>query len=289
MKIFISWSGERSKRVAELLKGWLKCVIQACEPWVSTEDISRGAIWFSAINDQLANVTSGIVCLTAENKEKPWILFEAGAMAKGITSNKVYTFLIDLKPSMIQNPLAQFNHTMPVKEEIKKLINSINIDLGERSLDKETIDSVFDTYWSQFKTKFDIIIKETEQTVVKIDLTDKEILLQLLEESKKMRMDLVGGYHSIQQNLEHTQMKILEQNYKQQFFNEDNFWRKFKDAIIKSFNENDYPTTDAKTNNIILDLHQKGYSVEEIFDALKTEGLTRTEIKKIIESGDEVK
>ncbi len=46
MKIFVSWSGKRSKAVAELMSDWLKCVIQASQPWISTRDIDRGAIWF---------------------------------------------------------------------------------------------------------------------------------------------------------------------------------------------------------------------------------------------------
>lgn len=282
MKIFISWSGDRSKKVAEFLKGWIKCVIQACEPWVSTEDISRGAVWFSSINDHLANVTSGIVCLTNENKERPWILFEAGAMAKGITSNKVYTFLIDLTPQAIQNPLAQFNHTLPIKEDLRKLVNSINIDLGEKSLDKETIDSVFETYWPQFETKFENIIAETEKKEIKVELTEKEILYQLLDESKKMHVNIISSYHSIQQSLAHTHDKILEQSYKNQFYGEEHFWKKFKDAIIKSFDENDDLPINSKSKNIVLDLNLKGYSVNEIYEALKTEGITRKEIRDII-------
>lgn len=41
MKIFVSWSGKRSKAVAELMSDWLKCVIQASQPWISTRDIDR--------------------------------------------------------------------------------------------------------------------------------------------------------------------------------------------------------------------------------------------------------
>ncbi|HHM2111315.1 TPA: toll-Interleukin receptor, partial [Klebsiella pneumoniae] len=61
MKVFISWSGQRSKAVAELFNDWLKCVIQASQPWISTRDIDRGAIWFSEINDKLKDVSVGIV------------------------------------------------------------------------------------------------------------------------------------------------------------------------------------------------------------------------------------
>ena len=89
MRVFLSWSGERSRRVAELLDDWLQCVIQAADPWMSSKDIDRGALWFSEITDQLANTAIGVVCLTKENKNKPWILFESGALAKGISSNRV--------------------------------------------------------------------------------------------------------------------------------------------------------------------------------------------------------
>ena len=42
MKIFVSWSGKRIKAVAELMSDWLKCVIQASQPWISTRDIDSG-------------------------------------------------------------------------------------------------------------------------------------------------------------------------------------------------------------------------------------------------------
>ena len=111
MKIFISWSGDRSRAVAELLRDWIKCVLQATQPWISARDIDRGAIWFSEIGNQLQDCTVGIICITQENKNKPWILFEAGALAKGLTSSRVCTLLVDLTPADLQNPLAQFNHT----------------------------------------------------------------------------------------------------------------------------------------------------------------------------------
>lgn len=126
MKVFISWSGNRSRLVAELLHNWIQCVIQAVEPWVSSHDIDRGAVWFSQISNELGTSTQGIICLTRDNKDKPWILFEAGALAKGLTSSRVYTLLIDLKPENIKDPLAQFNHTLPTKDDLYKLVLSIN-------------------------------------------------------------------------------------------------------------------------------------------------------------------
>lgn len=64
MKIFISWSGERSQKIAELFKDWIQCVIQAAKPWISSHDVDRGALWYTEISKTLADSQFGILCLT---------------------------------------------------------------------------------------------------------------------------------------------------------------------------------------------------------------------------------
>ncbi len=186
MRVFISWSGERSRRIAELLDDWLQCVIQAADPWMSSKDIDRGALWFSEISDQLANTSIGIICLTKENKLKPWILFESGALAKGISSNRVCTFLIDLKPTDIENPLAQFNHTKPDKEGVWELVRTINLSLKEKGLKETTLEKVFETYWKQFEDKFKVILKETPDTELEEARSENDILLEVLSSVRMM-------------------------------------------------------------------------------------------------------
>lgn len=154
MKVFISWSGDRSKAVAELLDEWLQCVLQAIDPWMSSKDIDRGSLWFSEITDQLADTKIGVICLTQDNKTKPWILFEAGALAKGISSSRVCTFLIDLEPTDVGNPLAQFNHTFPNHDGVYELLRTINSSLGDRALKEKVLEKVFETYWPQFEDGF---------------------------------------------------------------------------------------------------------------------------------------
>jgi hypothetical protein len=180
MKIFISWSGERSKKVAELLDDWIQCVIQAVDPWMSSKDIDRGALWFTEITDQLASTSIGIVCLTKENRNKPWILFESGALAKGLTSNRVCTFLIDLAPTDLENPLAQFNHTFPVRDSVWELVRTINLSLKENALKESVLSKVFDTYWVQFENDFKEIIASTPETEVTTKRKDNDIMLDVL-------------------------------------------------------------------------------------------------------------
>jgi len=82
MEIFISWSGDRSKVIAEALNGWIPKVIQrlAQHVWMSASDIDPGQRWNREVAEKLAGSTFGILCLTEENLNAPWILFEAGAI-----------------------------------------------------------------------------------------------------------------------------------------------------------------------------------------------------------------
>lgn len=41
MKVFISWSGNKSHKVAMIFREWLPSVIQSLEPYVSSEDIDK--------------------------------------------------------------------------------------------------------------------------------------------------------------------------------------------------------------------------------------------------------
>lgn len=172
--------------VAELLDTWLQCVIQAVDPWMSSKDIDRGSLWFSEINDQLQNTTIGIICLTQENKNKPWILFEAGALAKGLSNSRVCTFLIDLEPTDVGTPLSQFNHTFPSQGGLWELVRTLNSSLKEKGLKEKTLELVFETYWPKFELDFRKILEETPQSDHVEKRSEDEILLEILSSTRTM-------------------------------------------------------------------------------------------------------
>ena len=186
MKVFISWSKSRSKAVAEILDDWLQCVLQAVDPWMSSKDIDRGSLWFNKISDQLSTTNLGIVCLTKENKENPWILFESGALAKGLSSSRVCTLLIDLKSEDVDDPLAQFNHTYPTREGIYSLVSTINSTLGDQALREGVLEKVFDTYWPQFEERFAEALKKHPIREVPIERTQEDIMTEVLRSVRRM-------------------------------------------------------------------------------------------------------
>lgn len=209
MKVFISWSGQRSKVVAEIFSDWLKCVIQASQPWISTRDIDRGAIWFSEINDKLKDVSVGVVFLTQENKNKPWILFETGALAKGLTTNRVCTFLIDLKPADLQDPLAQFNHTAPNENSVWELTRTINTCLVEKALDERILKQVFNTYWPQFEQSFETALNDFPPDEIIPPRSEQDILSEILNNTRV----LTQRVRALENNKNETSEIIIENNY----------------------------------------------------------------------------
>ena len=105
MKVFISWSGERSRLMAQALAEWFPRVIQAVQPWVSDDNITKGERWSTRIGTSLSEHKIGIVCVTPENYQAPWLLFEAGALSKVIGDAKVCPLLLGMFLSSEKVPI----------------------------------------------------------------------------------------------------------------------------------------------------------------------------------------
>lgn len=186
MNIFLSWSGARSHAVAELLKDWLSSVIQASRPWISSQDIDKGSLWFDDINDRLRETSTGIVCLTQENKNQPWILFEAGALAKGLTKARVCTLLIDLEPKDVQPPLSQFNHTLPDEAGMKALVSTLNKGLGENALSERALENAFEAHWPRFKKDFAKALHDHKGDTKAKGRSPEEVMNEILENTRQL-------------------------------------------------------------------------------------------------------
>lgn len=194
MKIFISWSGSKSQEVAKILKQWIPCVIQSVEPYFSSADIDKGARWSTDIAKELQDASFGILCVTKENLSSSWLNFEAGALSKSIDQSKVCPFLVDLKPSDIQNsPILQFQMTSATKEDVLKLFESINANLGEKQLNETVLSTTFDTFWPKIDEALQSV---TEKNTTNNTITLEEKNLQPLEEI----LELVRYQHKLLKN-----------------------------------------------------------------------------------------
>jgi hypothetical protein len=109
MHIFVSWSGERSKTAALGLKSLLEDMFQQAVEVFISDHINPGENWAQRLGVELEQSQFGVLCLTQENFQAPWLLFEAGAVAKKFGFTRVVPYLIDELPDTAdRSPLAQF-------------------------------------------------------------------------------------------------------------------------------------------------------------------------------------
>lgn len=180
-KIFISWSGELSRQLAEAVRNWLPGVLQYVKPYFTPDDIEKGTKWSTEIIKELEESEVGIICLTRDNLNKPWILFEAGALSKNFGKSKVCTLLFGIDSSDLTGPLTGFQDTKFNKTDFKKLIESINKEGGDAKLDSKILDDVFEMWWGKLEETVNIILSGYKEQDTSPTRSEREILEEILE------------------------------------------------------------------------------------------------------------
>jgi hypothetical protein len=159
MNVFISWSGNRSKHVAFALRSWLPEVAHSVDPFMSDEDIDKGVKGLNTIDTKLKDSDCGVLCLTPENLNSPWINYESGALAKTIDKSNLWTYLFDLTVDGLRNanlPISALQHTTTNKDDTKKLVRSIH-KRAKSSLSTSKIDKQFEQCWPELKKELDSV------------------------------------------------------------------------------------------------------------------------------------
>jgi hypothetical protein len=190
MRVFISWSGKRSAALAHALREWLPTVIQAVEPWMSESDIDQGARWSPEIATQLEQAHVGVICLTPDNVLSPSLHFEAGALSKALDKSLVCTYLLELEPTDLRWPLADFQATRANREETKKLLMTINKALVEQALPSDRLDKAFERWWPELEVQIAKLPRRSDNAS-KTSRSDRELLQEILELLRNRRMEEV--------------------------------------------------------------------------------------------------
>jgi hypothetical protein len=158
MKVFLSWSGELSHKLACAFRDWLPQLLNAVTPYVSSEDIDKGERWSTDIAKELEASNFGIVLVTASNLKAPWLNFEAGALSKTVSRSNVVPFLFGIKRSEVHGPLLQFQSTLYEKSDVEKLVQSVNRQLPEDDRRTEALlHAAFEVWWPHLQTKLDAL------------------------------------------------------------------------------------------------------------------------------------
>ena len=207
MKVFLSWSGELSHKTAIIFRDWLPSVIQSIVPYVSSEDIDKGARWSTDIAKELEESTYGILCVTKENVHAPWLTFEAGALSKTMTKSAVSPFLFDIKRSEVNGPILQFQSTIFDKEDLRKLVYSLNRACGEDTLTDERLEKAFQVWYPSLEQQLNTLLQNRPQIPV-VDPEEETIdsSSEILEEI----LDLTRNNQKLLRNPEGDFLKEIE-------------------------------------------------------------------------------
>ena len=188
MKVFISWSGKTSGEIARVFHEWLPCVIQMIKPFYSEDDIEKGVRGNTTMGKELEEASAGILCVTRENLDAPWIMFEAGALSKKLDVSRVCPILFqDLQPTDLKGPLTQFQAARFNKDDIYKMLTMLNNQLGENALNSKTLENVFETFWLKLQSKVGEVLSKTSQSPKQPVRSDRELLEEILVIVRSMK------------------------------------------------------------------------------------------------------
>jgi hypothetical protein len=157
MRVFVSWSKSRGKRVADALRTWLPSMNHHIEPWVSAE-IEAGKRWRDKLYQRLEETNVGIICVTPESVNSPWLNFEAGALAKSAQRGVVCPYLFELDPDdddhhpIRAGPLADYQFAKADYDGTLHLLRTMNGALQKQLRKPEgTLLKDFESSWPQLK------------------------------------------------------------------------------------------------------------------------------------------
>jgi len=135
-------------------KAFIPCVIQSVNAFLSSSDLEPGARWGEGLDLALEEADIGILCLTQDNKDEPWILFEAGALAKKVGTARVVPFLLDLTPGQLKPPLGRFNAREFKREDVFGIVGMIRNQHDPISrLGEATFKRSFNAFYPRFEKK----------------------------------------------------------------------------------------------------------------------------------------
>lgn len=178
MKVFISWSMERSQKVSEAIREWLPLILNGpLDLFVSSKDIAPGQRWQHIIKGQL-EANYALACVTRENQREPWLNFEAGAIGKNAES-RVMVIALDLAKGEVENPLGQFQSVEWNKDEMLLVLTALN-KLSDSPKEDEVLRELFDTFWPKIDAIVKTILDRREETTP-VRRTAESMLEELLE------------------------------------------------------------------------------------------------------------
>lgn len=184
MKVFISWSGEVSKRLGALVGEWLECTLLNIEAIYTPKYLRAGTQGTAHLYRLLEEVHTGILIYTPESINSQWMIFEAGALFKSAEQSIIIPLLFHLEYEHLPGPIQTYQWKVFGKEQLFQVLQAVNQQLGQQQIKEEKLRYVFEREWPEF-------YKEVQQALLEIKpipsktAADLSLLLQTTQQLQK--------------------------------------------------------------------------------------------------------
>jgi hypothetical protein len=152
MRLFISWSGGRSYRLAAVLKKWHERHFSdgGIRVFASSE-IPKGSLCLPAVNAELQQADAGLACLAAKTLDSHWMFFQAGTLSTAVALQtgeaRTLTYMLGVDPAALQGPLSAYQLTVATMEDRFLPVNSLLGYLKRDQMGVGAFTRVWDDLW----------------------------------------------------------------------------------------------------------------------------------------------
>ncbi|OII10511.1 hypothetical protein BIU97_10310 [Curtobacterium sp. MCBA15_009] len=210
MKIFISWSGEPERAVAEALKAALPtlCAVEV-DVFVSSKSIAKGADGIEVINAELRSAAYGVVLISKSNQEAPWLNYEGGWLAS--LGCPVSTVLLDLRISDITTPLAprqatNFEDENDMADLLKQVATAAN-----KNLPDQAFEALLAVVWPSIRDSWKPLEGDDGNEPIR---SDSDMLSELVERVRRIEQTGEAAFSLNRKRSEFSQPDVSEPRIK---------------------------------------------------------------------------
>ncbi len=194
VKIFISWSKNLSRELAQETKIFLEKVFNYSIEFFFSPDMYKGTCVDQKIHESLLTFDKCLVCITADNFKNPWLLYESGVIYGANYHKNTGTIVVPILfenipewSSWVDKPLNRYvpiqinsvnNEFESGKQDfynfVQQLSNEYNIKIND-----------FDTNWEKYKSKIQQILAKNQL----IPTECQDIVYKLMEDSNNFTLN----------------------------------------------------------------------------------------------------
>lgn len=179
MQVFMSWSGNVSRDVAETLASFIQHVVRGVTTFVSTHDIDAGDRWEDRISEELERTHHAILCVTRDNQCSCWLNYEAGALGKALGRAKVIPYTLGFPPGEMQTgPLSRFQGVENNEDGTWSLVRTLNHAMSSPN-EEGFVREDFDLWWPRLRLKMSEIVAEYPNSIEQNAPSDRDLLLEI--------------------------------------------------------------------------------------------------------------